>query len=161
MEDGSESPPMDQDTDQMSPMQDSGPLPVKQSAFDQLTSESTDESGVANGNNGNNQDDFQMGGMEGSHNPNQEGDDDAQEMQEEPAPSAPKDSGDTFGMLISNFQAVKKDKPPTPPPAAPPSPSTTPPSSSQTWLLIVLVGIHQKYLSTRAVPTDCFCYEIK
>jgi len=117
MEDGSESPPMDQDTDQMSPMQDSGPLPVKQSAFDQLTSESTDESGVANGNNGNNQDDFQMGGMEGSHNPNQEGDDDAQEMQEEPAPSAPKDSGDTFGMLISNFQAVKKDKPPTPPPA--------------------------------------------
>merc|ERR1712079_303039 len=60
-----------------------------------------------------------MGGeMEGSNNPDQEGDNDAQEMQEEPAPSAPKDSGgDLFGGLISNFQAVKKDKPPTPPPA--------------------------------------------
>merc|ERR1711981_18274 len=108
---------MDQDTDQMSSMQDSGSLPVKQSAFDQLTSEQTDQSGVANGNNGTNQDDFQMGEMEGSNNPDQEGDNDAQEMQEEPAPSAPKDSGgDLFGGLISNFQAVKKDKPPTPPP---------------------------------------------
>ena len=118
MEDDSASPPMDQDTDQMSSMQDSGSLPVKQSAFDQLTSEQTDQSGVANGNNGTNQDDFQMGEMEGSNNPDQEGDNDAQEMQEEPAPSAPKDSGgDLFGGLISNFQAVKKDKPPTPPPA--------------------------------------------
>merc|ERR1711981_1402056 len=108
---------MDQDTDQMSSMQDSGSLPVKQSAFDQLTSEQTDQSGVANGNNGTNQDDFQMGEKEGSNNPDQEGDNDAQEMQEDPAPSAPKDSGgDLFGGLISNFQAVKKDKPPTPPP---------------------------------------------
>jgi len=118
MEDDSASPPMDQDTDQMSSMQDSGSLPVKQSAFDQLTSEPTDQSGVANGNNGTNQDDFQMGEMEGSNNPDQEGDNNAQEMQDEPAPSAPKDSGgDLFGGLISNFQAVKKDKPPTPPPA--------------------------------------------